>query len=396
MRSKGQPPMPPSTQPSGLLEEGCSSLSYSGELGNHDLLWKPDCLFSWPVSSCEANYSFLTMFPNICVFKGQSAGWGAVFAFFSWMLGQCRLSLGILMGGLWVSLREDCVSFWETSRVDKLRKYLAAGSRWLEPAQREDFLETSKDSGRTHCRNHRWASCTSSTLLFLETYFLCMETCFLCKAPNFCSSWIFFSVINADSSFNSTWPCSSTAHSCMNSMIRWFIKEPHRNIYNYKWTQLLEGKGNVWCSTAGCIIPYDTFLQSSMENMIGPAWNPWSNQMAEGRCAHGARSADGACYLSMGNRLGGNACHLSYRKTFRLAIHKIIFDQSQPSWAWLNKPRALHPRCWVQFWLTAHAKPDSLAHDSPGQRTLGIKCQMWAGVQLQVGLCWWMTLLSGT
>lgn len=122
--------MPPSTQPSGLLEERCSSLPHSGELGNHDLLWKPECLFPWPVSSYEANCSFVIIFPNICVFKGQSAGWGgAVFAFFSWMLGQCRLNLGILMRGRWVSLREDCVSLRESSRVEKLRKYLASGSK---------------------------------------------------------------------------------------------------------------------------------------------------------------------------------------------------------------------------------------------------------------------------
>lgn len=48
--------------------------------------------------------------PTSVYLKANQLAGRAVFAFFSWMLGQCRLSLGILMRGSWVSLWEDCVS----------------------------------------------------------------------------------------------------------------------------------------------------------------------------------------------------------------------------------------------------------------------------------------------
>lgn len=56
-------------------------------------------------------HSVVRIFPNICVFKSQSCGWVAAFVLFSWMLDQCRFSLGILMGGQ----REDCIFCFEES-----------------------------------------------------------------------------------------------------------------------------------------------------------------------------------------------------------------------------------------------------------------------------------------
>lgn len=64
------------------------SSSHLGELG-HARHTAETRLFLRPASSWETSvHSVVRMFPNVCVFKGQSSGWEAVFAFFSQKMGH--------------------------------------------------------------------------------------------------------------------------------------------------------------------------------------------------------------------------------------------------------------------------------------------------------------------